>query len=239
MQKKTRNLWPSIKRVFNMRSLRQTLPLEITTPSLNLLRSIHQITLAVFIDCICDQNYSGLNPHGLTATQEEIIEAWTAIYHEYMDNIADNEQKLALRLDERIRRLRLTLGGISCAVDRLNIQYSEEIVGELKKMLPTVAALAFDPSNMEQYHRDLDMTVTISKNLYVEKLELEAEYKELMPAGGDSNPPTRDHFDQLIVNVSKWMRFKVNRYDTIFGEFLAMQQDLRRAIKASQKPTKA
>lgn len=239
MQKKTGNRWQSIKRVLRMRSLRQILPLQSTTPSLNLLRSIHQITLAVFIDCICDQNYSGLVPHGLTATQEQLLEAWTQIYHEYMDNIADDEQKRAMKMEDRIRRLRLIVNAVSTTVDRLNIQYSEEIVGELRKLLPAAAGLAFDPANIDQYHADLDMTVTMSKSLHVEKLELEAEYKLLMPSSGNNEPPTRDHFDQLIVNVSKFMRFKVNRYETIFGEFLAMQQDLRRAIKASLKTTKA
>lgn len=192
-----------------------------------LYRTIDQLPLDRFISCICDSDLSHLIISG-TATQDELEHTWGRIYEQYIDAIQDKEQMYILKVSGQINAMELDLKIIQLCVRRLEQQYSEEIVKELRKVLPTVGS--FNQDDIEQYRKSLSLAITRSKALILQIETKKGELAKLMPKHpGDR--VDRKYFDTVLVKLSKHMQFRVDRSKISVSEFTQMIVDMREAAQ--------
>ena len=200
----------------------------------NTYHSIHDTTLDKFIACICDHNYSVLNLPGEKNSDAILRAAWDNIYSEYIDCVKDTEQIYISKLSKDINVLTTKLNLIALVVERLSIKHDADIVAELRKVISVPGD--FNPANRDAYKKDLERVVSLSKTLYMQREEKRAEMSRLMPMEG-TGKIDHSHFDALIVQISKYMKFQINRRQIFVGEFVAMMIDLRGAVKAAKTKT--
>lgn len=204
------------------------------TPFKKLYRSIHELTLDKFITCLCDSDYTVLILPNATATAQEIVDAWSQIYEQYIDCIQDTEQKHLIKLSREINILTTKLNLINLIIERLNVKHSDEILHALRQLINVPGK--FDANDREQYAKDLKVAISLSKMLYVQLQEKEHELGKIMPT--KAGKIERSHFDALIINVSKYMKFQINRREITVGEFIAMMIDMRNSVNRMQRELK-
>lgn len=105
-----------IERMVNYAMRRIATPKVAVLPEVSLYRSIHNLPMPVFIDCITTEKFAGLILHG-SPTEEQLAEAWQDIMSQYSQAVAQKEVKsiisdlknLAIR-EERIFVIEMILG---------------------------------------------------------------------------------------------------------------------------------
>jgi hypothetical protein len=186
--------------------------------------NIHVLTLDRFIDCLCDDRLEALLIPGKKATVEQLKQAWQRVYEQYSDNVQDSEQKYMGRLSREINLLGTKLNLVNLIVERLELDHDPDILAELRRILN--APGQFNPENREQYKRDIQLTISLSKQLFMRMKEKEAELKRLMPTK-QAGKIDRAHFDTLLIQLSKHFKFQINKNQVFVGEFIAMMMDMR------------
>jgi hypothetical protein len=197
--------------------------------------SIYVLTLDKFIDCICESKFEVLLRPGKKATTNQLEEAWLKIYEQYADNVQDSEQKYIARLSREINLLGTKLNLVNLIVGRLELEHNPDILAELKRILNVPGE--FNPENMDQYRKDLQLTISLSKQLYMKMKEKEAELQRLMPTS-QVGKIDRAHFDSLLIQLSKHFKFLVNRNQVFVSEFIAMMVDMRNTYDQHLKNAK-
>ena len=207
-----------------------------TEASPNVYESIYVLTLDKFIDCLCDAKLKVLELPGKKASPQELSTAWQKIYEQYAECVQDSEQKYMTRLTKEINLLGTKLNLVNLILDRLSTKHSPEVLSELKKILNVPGK--FDPNDGAQYKKDLGLAVSLSKQLFVKMKEKEAELQRLMPTAQEAGRINRSHFDSLLIQLSKHLKFQVNRRQVFVSEFIAMMADMRAAYDQFLKDQK-
>ena len=185
-------------------------------------KQIHQITLNDFIRCTIDHDYTILSDE--EATEDQLREAWDTIYEQYIDRIKDKDQLYILKLAQQINVIQTKIQITSLCLTRLSVQHSDEIIIELRKILQFPGE--FNPEDPRQYFKDLELVVTISKKFYMDLEEKMQEYNQLT-SSNTGEEIKHEYFDTLIVQVSKYMKFKINRFEILMSEFVSMLRDMK------------
>lgn len=84
-----------IAKMLNFGTRRSPILTETAPPELKLYRSIHNLPMPVFIECLISGNPSGITLSG-TPTNEQLSEAWEGIMSQYSEAIAQTEVKSAI-----------------------------------------------------------------------------------------------------------------------------------------------
>lgn len=197
--------------------------------------SIYVLTLDRFIDCLCDNRLEALLIGDKQVSTDQLETAWQKIYEQYADSVQDTEQKHISKLSREINTLGTKLNSVNLIVERLSVNYDPDILAELKRILNVPGS--FDPNNREQYRRDLQLTISLSKQLFVRMKEKEAELHRLMPTR-QAGKTDRGHFDTLLIQLSKHFKFQINRKQIVVSEFIAMMADMRSAFEHQLKNAK-
>lgn len=233
MLQKLISKWSFFKKRGN--GLTQPLKEPLRKPSLStkLYLSITELTLDKFITCICDGNLSVLVKGDWYGLQEgDIIDAWESLYAQYIDCIKDKEQQYITRLLKEINLLQTKLDLIQLIVTRLSIEHNQEILDELKKIIAVTGNFIIDDAN--SYLKDLERVVLNSKRLVVELENKKSEFEKLMPSS-PAQKVDKQHFETVIIRVSKHMKFRVNKYEIMVSEFVAMIVDMRDTAEAMNR----
>jgi hypothetical protein len=201
----------------------------------NVYDSIHVLTLDRFIDCVCDSNLQVLIVPGKKATIEQLKQAWRNIYEQYSDSVQDSDQKYAIKLSRDVNLLATKLNLINVIVERLELQHNPEILLELKKLLNLPGK--FDPEDTLQYRKDLKMAVSLSKQFFIKLKSKEAELQNLLPVA-QIGGVDRAHFDNLIIQLSKYLKFQINRRQMVTSEFVGMITEMRKDFEIQLKNAK-
>lgn len=229
-----KKIWPYTKTVSNTGTSKQPQRSQTGTSSLILYRSIDTLPLDRFITCVCDQDLSVLVISG-TPTPNELLSAWNDIYDEYVAAVNDKEQQHILRLTKEINCLEFDFKLIGLCVTRLEIEHSDEVLGILKKLIPT--NLKFNPADLEQYKKDLSLVISKSKRMIIEIENKRGELGKLAPEKGSR--VTRSEFDKVIVRASKFMAYKVDKKTTTVSEFVRIVDEMRKEADSIEQINKA
>jgi hypothetical protein len=172
------------------------------------------LTLDKFIICICDENYHVLaKKNGVK--EIELKKAWSKIYDEYFNIIKDKEQSYIMTLYREINLIEFKINVINGCVSYLNIFKDEEIVNILRQFIPVYGK--FDENNEEQYNRDLQTVINFARKFIIELETKSIELNKLTPK--EKQSITRDYFDQLIWELSKYVKYQINKYTISASEF--------------------
>lgn len=230
MRKKTRSIRQSTSPLTDGSS--SPPPTPPASPSTKLYVTL-DLALDKFIRCLCDGDLSVLLIEG-EADRFLLMAAWEAIYELFLDAMKDREGLYQVRLNAKINVLEFNYKFIQVCIDRLKIGYSKNAEDCLRQMIRVDDQL--NPENQDQYFRILQTVKNRAQRLQVELGEKKAEKAilESKPAG-QTVQPGRAHFDSLIGQVSRFMKFYINRREVSAGEFVGFYVQMREESEAIQK----
>jgi len=158
------------------------------------------LKLDKFITCLIEADYSGLVIDG-EPTEDQLSEAWVAIYQEYVELMGSGEDNYILVLGAEIERLRFKLLVIEQCITVLGDYYSEELVLILKKM---GYDFKFSPDNTDERREDLVKITSLCKSVIL-KYEEKTEEFNVLSENQTAEPVTRHYFDDVLANLSKFI----------------------------------
>lgn len=201
-----------------------------------LYHNITELPLYIFIKCICDNDLSGLG----TGNVEEV---WNNMYAEYLDLIKDKDQTYKMKLIKEIEVLSLKLSKIQLIVtilsEQLKLKHAGiEVVDEkllLEKLKKEISITGkFDMNDAKEYMNSLNMIINRAKRWIVEIENKKSELEKLKPKDGEG-VVDRAHFDGLLIKLSKYMQFHVDKLKITVSEFINMIVDMRNYYDQQQK----
>lgn len=225
-----KRIWPSTKKDTNTSSLKPQQPLQEGILSEMLYLSIDELPLQNFINCVCDEDLSSLVKSG-NPPKEILTAVWNEIYEQYVIAIKDKEQAYIIRLNKEINALEFDLKLFNLCVRRLEIEHSDEVLEALKKVVPV--SEKFNPNDLEQYKKDLNLAITRSKRLVIEIENKKGELSKITPKKGERM--SKIEFDKVIIRVSKYMQYKIDKKTTTVSEFVQMVDDMRQEADMIEK----
>ncbi len=234
MRSALKKIWPFIKTGSNTDTSMHPQHSLTGSSSLTLYRSIDTLPLDRFITCICDQDLLALVISG-KPTPEELISAWNEIYDQYVIAVNDKEQQYILRLTKEINCLEFDYKLIGLCVTRLEIEHSDEVLGILKKLVPS--NIKFNPADIEQYKKDLSLIISKSKRMIVEIENKRGELGRLAPEKGERI--TRSEFDKMVVRASKYMQNRIDKKLTTVSEFVQIIDEMRKEADSIENINKS
>jgi hypothetical protein len=188
----------------------------------NIISSASDLMLSKFIVCMCDQDYSGLIIKG-NPTNEQLQKAWNKIYDEYLSIIKDKEQSYVMQLTKEVYLLEFKINIINTIVTSLSIRPDVEILKELKRWIPVWGE--FNPGDEKKYLEELQLVINQSKRLVIDLQSKTEELNDLIPK--EKTNVTRDYFDKLIWQLSKYAKHQINKYTITVSEFAEGLADMR------------
>ena len=192
----------------------------------NLFTRCHQISLATFIQCLVNSNYSGLVARG-NPPERQRAQAWDLLYMEYCDLSGAINQKRILSIGREVGMLESKLLAVRTAVLVLSIQYSQRMADLLHRY---GYRYELDPKSGQQYYDELNMIVKKSKVISIAIKQKRFEYDEMM-AKFKVNKVTEQYFDELLVELSRFMSFRLQPNELTVTEFVAIHNRFERECR--------
>jgi len=230
MLKVFRRIWPFTKKDLITNTSEPTSLSPKTTLSETLYHTISDLPLDRFVTCVCDGDLSALIITG-APTEIELQAAWETIYEQYIDALKDKDQMYILKLTKQINALEFDIKLIQLCIKRLSVEHSPEVLSQLKKVISVPGK--FNPEDAEQYAKDLSVAITRSKSLILDIENKKGELSRITPKNA-SEKMDRGSFDGLIVKISKYMHFRVDKKQTTVSEFVQMVVDMRETAESME-----
>jgi hypothetical protein len=202
---------------------------QSASPSCKLYRSIHQLPLAKFITCICDDDLTALVIEG-PATPQQLTEAWEAIYNEYIDANKDESIEFIDKLTTNYNLLITKYNVIKLLVDAVSYFPVDYLIDELKHWYELPAAL--NPKDKAGFKRDLAVITARNQRWYNDALQIKQQIEQLQPVQQNAGKITRTWFDQQLVAISRYSKYHINKNETTVSEFVIMCKDLKATAAA-------
>jgi len=176
------------------------------------------LKLDKFISICCDGDLSLLIISGKPRIQD-LAQAWESIHEQFLDAMKDKDGLYKLKLMAKINRLEFDYELIQLCLKYLRVAYNPRVVEHLTKL---VHVEALDPEDRSGYMLILQTVDNRSQRLRIDLEDKQSEYAILHEKDKNGkSPATHQHFSNLIGQVSRYMKFHVNRKETTTGEFVS------------------
>lgn len=185
----------------------------------NLYTHCSECPLEVFIDALVNNNHFRLIKHG-NSTKEEIAIAWRNLFYEYCDLSGIESYRKLFLINKEIGQLSSRRLTVKCCIDVLNILHEPACIKLLREIGYTYK---FDPQNPEEYKKDIQMVIQKSKSIEIAIQEKEFQYEKILSAFG-GKPVTEEDFTKALVELSAYMKFRINPREITVSEYLAIRQ---------------
>jgi len=192
-----------------------------------------QTPLDVFIDALVNKNLSRLVIYG-KATYKQINDAWEQLFTEYCELSGSPQYQRLVNLSREIGGLQSKLLSIRLCVKVLGYRYSTRAVSTLRRFGYNYKFNLQDP---EGYLRDIKAVMTKSKSVEIALDQSLVEYDKLLKESDGKNL-TEDYFQKALVELSKFMGFRVNAREVTVSEYVAMIKRREREIQLSLNQNK-
>jgi hypothetical protein len=193
----------------------------------NLYHHCCELPLYIFIECVCDQKYSGLVKYG-KATELEILKAWELVYSEYIEKSGSVSSKYMIGLSKELGYLYAKLKAVPICLKVLQIYPDYNCINILKNTYHF--NYEFDFSNPNQYSKDLQNVSQILGNTLmayqIKKAEYDRESSKIKTKG-----PTRDWFLDILTALRKHLGSRVDPQNTTVGEFISYKKSYEKEIQ--------
>lgn len=171
-------------------------------------KSLHDLPLNKFIDCIVDGNLSALTISGFP-TPEELLKSWNNIISEYSDAIGTNEYRLYVQLYKDISITKITLEQLTIALNILQVTYDEFFAVEVNKILRT--SCRFNWADQASYQAEVKKCFNRSKSLKI-ALDLKLMKFEAIEAKNKNTKEQkidRQYFVAILVTLSDYAKYRI------------------------------
>lgn len=196
----------------------------------NVYTRCHQISLATFIQCLIHSNYTGLVARG-NPPERQRAQAWDLLYMEYCDLSNATSQKRILAIGREVGMLESKLLTVRTAVLVLSIRYSQRMADLLHR---NGYRYDLDPKSGQKYIDELSSIVKKSKVISIAIKQKRFEYDEMM-AKFKNEKVTEQYFEELLVELSRFMAFRLNANELTVTEFVAIQNRFDRECKRMER----
>jgi hypothetical protein len=204
------------------------------SPSWKLYRQIFTLPLDHFITAYCDQHLSALVIEG-TPPADELAKAWEEILEEWSERMQADDFKDIQDATREINCYKTTYNTIKTIVGLLEFFPVPDTIDELQPELERWLGFPC-PLDREKKHlflQQLEMAMGHATRMLTEALALEAQLPR--PEKQEARRMDRDFFDEVIVSLSRFNKYKISKRETTVSEFTALVQDMRRGMDAARK----
>ncbi len=176
--------------------------------------SIHKLKLGIFIDCLIDEDYSGLIISG-EPDEPEILSAWENIYQQYVDALGGPEHSRQVNLIKTITALQIKLEMINSSVKVLRslyVPYFENVLIKTRMLLRKL-----DVSKPEAYDDLLDSALVRSRGISIDVKLNEMVLQSLQLKNQEKGmKPTREYFSNILLNLSDYCRYEITEEISVY-----------------------
>jgi hypothetical protein len=194
--------------------------LESNTITYKLVDRIEKISLAKFIDLVCDQKYSVLIIEG-NPSEVDLLECWSNIYSQYLDILGDTETLYLITLQSEVERLNFKITSTEAAIKILRLLHVQSLVDILK-------SFSFDTRNLTAGHAGYEHAlVRINSKLNPLKMRLDQKTQELRSYYKDQKNDTvsRSFFAKQTARLSKYQGYPIKPNKTMMDEYVAILKE--------------
>lgn len=177
-----------------------------------------QTPLDVFIDALVNKNLDRLVIYG-KATQKQISDAWELLFTEYCEISGSPQYQRLVHLLRTIGSTRAKLLSVRACIAVLSHRYSERSVQTLRLF---GYKYSFNVNDKISYANDLKSLEQKIKTSELSLIQTEKEYYELLNESENSNDD--NYFPQTLIELSKYMGFRINPREITVSEFVLMQK---------------
>jgi hypothetical protein len=181
--------------------------------------TIHTLMLDKFLDAVCDNNFSGLVKEG-TPSAEAVHKAWEQILDEYATHAGNVDSKFLMASIKEITLLTMNITLGNTLLKLMFTSPGEPWIKEAKK----IGLLFKGPDTFEP---DMNVAIGTVKNWEVKLLQAEKELNDYFKGLGPSVKLTRDHFNDMIAELSKFMGFSIKEEETTLSKYISILKKYR------------
>ena len=185
----------------------------------NLYRTLSQLPMGRFLTALCDNDLQALVISG-PATPGELRETWHALLNEYFELKNDIFKSEEFQLSKDITRLQNHLFLLQQCIDFLYTRHSASVAQSLNKLGYTFRPATQEP---EDYRPLLDTIVARSKTKYIQVKQLIAR-REKVRENTKNVLPTREYFEQVIVNVESVQKTTYDLETITVSKFVQLEK---------------
>ena len=200
----------TMRRMVNFGRLNSKQPLSGASSDTKLLHRISDVPLAVFIDCICDNNFDGLIILG-KPTSDELATAFEAIYEQYIEAVGGKDLLRHIRQIKEIAIAQNRVVSAECIIETFKLYPTEGLYEQLYKFGYKLPKKPYNYANVNEVLR-----IFVANYKYdfrkLEKLIL--EFESVNKSDGEkSSGYTREYFIGSLVDMSEAFKFNISEKD--------------------------
>lgn len=191
------------------------------------------LTLDRFERCLLKEEFTALLKEGHTATPDVLKATWDKIWLEYVDLSGDPDfiNYRGKKAEEQQRQIK-----ISRVEDTLKILWTfcyPPLIEQLRAWGYTEGEYPLDPTNVEDYRRNLDMIATSlgHDDERLEQLRKEMQNYQQRQSGGSMH---EKYFTRLLLEIEEMQGVRMNKETITVKEFTVYLDKLRDKYKAME-----
>lgn len=203
-----------------------------------IITSLHKLPLGKFIDCLCDEDLTGLIIEG-EPTLNELETAWEGLLMDYNDTIGTDGQTQYVKANVEYQRFKLRHDKAITYIELLNYYYKQEKIIVLKwiRDLNRLVDLQFKfnkekPEELETYLQRCARRNKENKlSMDLVKLQLEQLAKV---ENKDAGTPDRGYFARVLINLGDFKKREITEDISTYA-FCIMVNQLTQHVKEMEK----
>lgn len=191
-------------------------PSNKDTQSFRYYRSISDLPLVNYIDCVVNGNLYALVIDGIAPENSEALlgSAWMDIQQQYADAVGDSEYSHYLFTYRDLHVLNATYQMVQGVLDVMRYHYDERLAGIINDSLST--SFIFDPNNQEEYNKTIQRCINRSKALKLRMDMVRASYEAMQSKFEGSQKPDKNYFSSILTTISDFVGYQVTNQITVF-----------------------
>lgn len=232
MSRKPKRQSKSTKISTNGRSL-SSRPLEPhPSPVAQWYRGTNELPLSTFIKIWTNGDLKPLIISG-EPSSDDLLTAWSNIYQQFLDGMQDKKAFYKVKLRNEIDKLDFDYRIIQAAIQRLSFGPSEWATEQLRRRVRVAGQ--FNPEDQATYYQELIVVLNHAQSLKHRRSEREAELNIIYGRQGSTSAPSDGQFDSLVAKVCMFVKFQINRKETMTSEFMEYYKEMKRQEEALEK----
>ena len=189
-------------------------PSAAESPSVKLYRSIHDLPLHRFVECITTDSLHSLIIEG-TPSEDELKTTWHKIADQYSASVGNYEYQIYLNCFKEAATLAVDLQNIEFLIEALRKAFYQPLLDALNKAMQTSVVL--EGLEKEAYNKELDSLYRRSRGLKIRLHLKKAQYDALSKKfEGTGEKPSRDYFESMMITLSDHAGFQLSMNMSVF-----------------------
>ena len=187
------------------------------SPPSNLYHHCSELLLDNFIDALVNGNVHRIVKYG-KATKEEIDAAWQKIMYEYFDLAGTKTYRAMFALNKEIIQLQARLLSVQTCLKVLNFHPDTEC----ERILQNIGYnYPFNRDNPDEYKTNLQDIEKKSRTIKI-SIDMKIAEKKNAEKGYQGSKPTEESFMNNLLELSKYMGFRIKATEITVSEYLAI-----------------